>query len=67
MTDKPKYYRWSREDGVVDQDGHQEIQLVGGTKRFRHICGTLLVERLNVKERGDFYAKKNKCEKQEAP
>lgn len=52
-----KHYKWDNTSGVVDEEGRQVIQLVGGTKKFRKICGTLLVERLNVKARGDSYAK----------
>jgi hypothetical protein len=45
-------YRWHRQQGVVDADGRQVMQLVGGTNKFRNICGKLLVEKLNSIERG---------------
>lgn len=45
-------YRWHTKDGVIDQDNQQRLQLLGGTKRFRNMCGKLLVEKLNTIERG---------------
>ncbi len=50
-----KQYRWDKVSGVVDSHtGEQVIQIVGGTMKFRKLCGILLVERLNVKEKGDY-------------
>ena len=54
-----KQYKYDKERGIVDEEGHQVLQLVGGTAKFRKLCGTLLVERLNVKARGDDYANKS--------
>ena len=39
-------YQWDSRNGVVDEHGNQELQLIGGTK-FRAKCGKLLVEKLN--------------------
>ena len=48
-----KHYKFDKDRGVVDEADNQVLQLVGGTNKFRKLCGTLLVERLNVKARGD--------------
>ena len=54
-------YRWHRQDGVLDNDGRQVLQIiaVSCTKKFRHKAGSLLVEKLNVVERGDEYRRKH--------
>ena len=54
------YYKFDKYSGIVDETGKQVMQLVGGTAKFRGLCGTLLAERLNVKARGDDYAKQKK-------
>ena len=48
-----KHYKFDKERGVVDEHGGQAIQLVGGTQKFRKLCGTLVAEQLNAIERGD--------------
>lgn len=40
-------YKWDEAWGLLDQDGNQELQLSGGTKKFREHCGKLLVNALN--------------------
>jgi hypothetical protein len=53
-----KHYKFDKDRGIVDEADNQVLQLVGGTNKFRKLCGTLLVERLNVKARGDAAAQK---------
>ena len=48
-----KQYKFDKDRGIVDEADNQVLQLVGGTNKFRKLCGTLLVERLNIKARGD--------------
>ena len=43
-----KHYIFDEGRGVIDESGNQVLQLVGGTAKFRRLCGALLVERLNV-------------------
>lgn len=50
-------YRWHTKDGVLGQDNQQRLQLIGGTKKFRNMCGKLLVEKLNTIERGMAFTK----------
>lgn len=43
-------YTWSPRDGLCDADGHQVLQLVGSSRKFRDRAGRLLAEALNRAE-----------------
>ena len=48
-----KFYSWDKEWGLqVTEKGRKEqaLQLIGGTRKFRKMCGRFLVEYLNVLE-----------------
>ena len=42
-----KHYKFDKDRGIIDEADHQVLQLVSGNNKFRRLCGTLLVERLN--------------------
>lgn len=51
-------YKWDKQYGLTDADGHQVLQIVGGTNKFRNMAGKLLAEELNKIERSKELARK---------
>lgn len=51
-------YKWNKQYGLTDTDGHQVLQIVGSTNKFRNRAGKLLAEELNKIERAKELARK---------
>jgi hypothetical protein len=57
-----KIYRFDNFMGIVVFDEKEKLwypamQLIGGTRKFRSMCGKLLSEKLNQQEIGQNYSK----------
>ena len=52
-----KVYRWNEQDGILDENNYQVLQLFSNSKKFRRMAGKNLVNLLNNIERGQEAAK----------
>ena len=46
-------FYWHERAGVVDRNGRQIMQLIGGTKRERRFMGHILIDALNARAARD--------------